>query len=138
MTTELKPHRLPNAKSRKNRAAWRQRLVDAERGFSQGLRSDSTFFVHFFVGTVIVAAGFVLGISLLQWTVVVLALTLVLSAEMFNQVLQAIWKTVGHHLSQEGVNAVRMGTAAVFVTLLGAAVTIVLIFGQRLSQLLAD
>lgn len=128
---------LPGARPQKRRSAWRQRLVEAERGMSQGVRRDSTFFVHFFGGSFVIAAGWVLGIGLAGWTVIILAVTLVLSAEMFNQVLKAIWRTVGHHLDEEGEKAVRMGTAAVFVALAGAILAIGLIFGYRLCEMFA-
>ena len=37
------------------RPAWRQRLVQAERGLVKGVRSDSAFFVHFFGGSIALA-----------------------------------------------------------------------------------
>ena len=122
---------------KKQRAAWRQRLVDAERGLSHGFRLDSTFYGHFFVGSIVLATAVVLGIGLMEWAVVVMALTLVLSAEMFNQVLKAIWQTLGHHLAEPAHTVLRIGTGAVFVTILGATVAIGLIFGQRLVAMLA-
>ena len=121
----------------KRRPAWRQRLVDAERGLSQGFRLDSTFYGHFFVSSIVLAAALVLGISLVSWTILILALTVVLSAEMFNQVLKAIWQTLGHQLGEPAQSVLRMGTAAVFVSILGAVLTIGLILGQRLSQMLS-
>ena len=66
------------------RPAWRRWLIDVERGLMHGVRGDSVFFVYFFLTSATIAASVVLGISLLQWTVVILALTVVLSAEMFN------------------------------------------------------
>ena len=36
---------------RSSRPAWRQRLVDAERGVMQGIRGDSAFFVYFFLSS---------------------------------------------------------------------------------------
>lgn len=122
---------------RKRRPAWRQRLVDAERGLSQGFRLDSTFYGHFFTGSIVLATAGVLGLSLLEWVAVILSLTLVLSAEMFNQVLKAVWSTVGHHFSEPARQALRMGTGAVFVTILGSVLTIGLIFGQRLTAIFA-
>ena len=111
--------------------------MDAERGLSQGFRLDSTFYGHFFTGSIVIATGGVLGLSLIEWVAVILALTLVLSAEMFNQVLKAVWEAVGHHFTGNTAAALRMGTAAVFVTIAGATVAIGLILGRRLLELLA-
>jgi len=103
-----------------------------------GFRRDSTFFVHFFISSVVVAAGLVLGLNLLQWGVLVLSLTSVLAAEMFQQVLKTILETLGHHFPDSAKRAVRIGSAAVFVTVLGTVATIGLVFTQRLMQLFGD
>ena len=60
-----------------------------------GVRGDSIFFVYFFLTSATIAASLVLGISLLQWTVVILALTVVLSAEMFNQSVKSLFAALG-------------------------------------------
>ncbi|MFQ5731588.1 MAG: diacylglycerol kinase [Planctomycetaceae bacterium] len=109
--------------------------MEVERGVAAGVRSDSTFFVHFFIASVIVAASLVLGLSVLQWTIVVLTLTMVLTAEMFQQVLKTILAQIGHHFPEAAKRAERIGAAAVFVSFLGAVITIGLIFSQRLSVL---
>ncbi len=119
----------------KRRSAWRQRLVDVERGITLGFRGDSSFFVHFFITTVVITTAFVLGLGLLQWVALILALTMVLMAEMFQQVLKTILSSLGHHLADTARRAEHIGTAAVFVTFLGAVVTIGLLFTQRLAQL---
>lgn len=123
--------------SSRRRSAWRQRLVEAERGITQGVRGDSTFFVHFFVGSIVVAAGMVFGLSLVEWTVVILSLTIVLSAEMFNQVVKNIVQSQDGQVKEAAGNALRIGTAAVFVGITGALLTIGLIFGHRLVQMFA-
>jgi len=133
----LQPRRSRSAARDQKRSAFRRRLVDAERGMTFGLRGDSTFFVHFFVGSIVAAAGLVFGLSLIEWTVIVLGLTVVFSAEMFHQVLKAILGDLGRHLGEPARNSLRIGTAAVFVTMIGAAVVISLIFGNRLLEMFA-
>ncbi|MCH8830515.1 MAG: hypothetical protein IID45_13140, partial [Planctomycetes bacterium] len=44
-------------------------------------------------------------------------------------------KQFGHRFSDDVQRAVRIGSAAVFVTILGAVLTIGLLIGERLSQL---
>ena len=120
----------PDRLSRSSRPAWRQRLVDAERGVMQGIRGDSAFFVYFFLSSATIAACVVLGISLIQWTIVILALTLVLSAEMFNQVLKALLTEFGQPRDDAARAALRMAVAAVFVAITGSVIVIGLILGQ--------
>ncbi|MEX0704310.1 MAG: diacylglycerol kinase family protein [Planctomycetales bacterium] len=122
-------------RDRRKRPAWRQRLVDAERGMTLGLRSDSTFFVHFFAIAVVVAGGTVLGLSLVEWVLIVLAITLVLAAEMFKQVLNAVLRSVGHHFAREAAQSLRIATAAVFVTIGGALLAVTLVFANAVRRM---
>lgn len=114
------------------RSSWRQRLIDAETGLRLGIRTDGTFFVHLFVGCGLLATAMVLELGAVQWAVLVLAMTFVLSAEMFNQMLRVLWKDAAHHLPPEVRNAVRIGTAAVVLSSVGAVITIAIVFAQRL------
>ena len=141
MATQLKPF-TPRVQEESpatpRRAPWRQRLVDAERGITLGVRSDSTFFFHFFLATIILLAALVLGIGAVEWAIVLLALTLVLSAEMFNQVLKAVRDGIGHHFDDNLQKAIRIGTAAVFVTMIGALLTLGLVFGKHVLEIFAE
>lgn len=120
---------------RRRRSAWRQRLVEAERGVALGFRGDSTLFVHFFAGSIILATAIVLGLTLVEWAVLVLALTLVLAAEMWGKVMTEI----ARHLPQENGGELReslkIGTAAVFVTITGTLLAVGLIFARHVWEL---
>ena len=135
MALPLKSNVLRNEPGTLRRSPWRQRLVEAERGITQGFRGDSTFFVHFFAVSMILAGALVLGLSLIHWTMLVLALTLVLSAEMFHQALKFLLQSVGPHFEKSAETALRIGTAAVFLAMLGAVIVIGLIFVHRLLQM---
>ena len=74
-----------------------------------GVRGDSIFFVYFFLTSATIAASLVLGISLLEWTVVILALTVVLSAEMFNQSVKALFAVRGRPVDDAARTALRIG-----------------------------
>jgi len=114
------------------RPAWRQSLVDVERGFATGLRGDGAIFVHFFSTSIVIAAGLVLGVSLLEWTAIILALTLVLSAEMFRQVLKALLLKASHEFDDSARTALRMALAAVCVAMLGSTLAVGLIFTKAI------
>jgi diacylglycerol kinase len=116
--------------TRPARPAWRRWLIDVERGLMHGVRGDSIFFVYFFLSSVTIAASVVLGISLLQWTIVILALTVVLSAEMFNQSVKSLFAASGRPVDEATRTALRIGSAAVFVTIAGSVITIGLTLGK--------
>lgn len=140
MTPHLKsaPPNSPSNLQPHQRPAWRQRLVDTERGFTQGMRLDSTMFVHFFIACIVLATALVLGLGALHWAVLVMALTSVIAAEMFNQILKALLREKDAPPSSPLQKALRIGTAAVFVTIIGATVSIGLIFAQRFNHLLGE
>jgi diacylglycerol kinase len=117
------------------RAAWRRWLIDVERGLTHGVRGDSIFFVYFFLTSATIAASVVLAISLVQWTVVILALTVVLSAEMFNQSVKSLFAALGRSPDDSARAAMRIGSAAVFVTIAGSVLTIGLILGKAALQM---
>ena len=135
-----KPNRVdPNrlAADERPRAAWKQRLRDVERGLTLGFRRDSTLFFYFFVTSVVVAGGLVLGLAFVQWSMLVLSLTIVITAEMFQQVLKVILDALGHHFPESAQRAERIGSAGVFVAFFGAVVTVGIIFTERLMNLFA-
>ena len=110
-------------------------MIDAERGIALGIRTDSTQFVHLFIGLTVVVAGMVLGLGLTQWAIVSLSITLVLSAEMFNQMLKLLWKDAARDLPFESRNAIRVGTGAVLLTTVGASLAVLLVFAQRIREM---
>ncbi len=121
--------------AQRRRPAWRQRLVQAERGLVRGVRSDSAFFVHFFGIIIVVAAALVFGIGWMQWIAIAGCLTLVLTAEMFNQALKALAHSNGPDSSPGVQRALAIGTAAVLVACIGSIVVLTLVFWQRFEQL---
>lgn len=125
---EDRPHR--------RRPAWRERLVTAERGLVGGVRSDSVFFVHFFGISLVIAAALVLGVGLMQWIAIAACLSLVLTAEMFNQALKSLALPDGRPCNPGAKRAIAMGTAAVMVACTGSTLVMILVFWHRLQELL--
>lgn len=121
------------------RAAWRQQLVDAERGLVRGVRSDSSFFVHFFGGSIVLAMGFVLRVGTLDWIIITFCLTLVLMAELFNHALRTMLLSSGDdHESSAVRRALGMSTAAVMASVAGSLVILTIIFSGHLRELLGS
>ena len=134
-TTLVNPENKP-AKCHKPRAAWRQRLVQAERGIGNGARQDSIFFVHIFTSTLILLAGGVLGLLTWQWLLVVSSLIVLFVAELFNQALKSIAKAFGEVTPPPVQQALGMSTAASMLALCGALVIAGVTLGQRIVQML--
>jgi diacylglycerol kinase len=138
---KLRPHSVavePPAisKADRRRSPWRRRLVEAERGLTEGFRADSTLFVHFFAGTLVMTTAVVLGISRIEWGMLILSFAMVLSAELFHLAMRAIFRHLGPQLSEPMQTARRMATAGVFFTLAGTLAIVLLIFIPRLWDML--
>ena len=129
-TPETKP-----AKYHKPRAAWRQRLVQAERGIGNGARQDSIFFVHIFTSTIILLAGGVFGLVHWQWMLVVSSLIMLFVAELFNQALKSMAQAFGEVTPAPVQQALGMSTAASMLALCGALVIAGLTLGQRIVEM---
>lgn len=131
------PHasRRTGSRPARRRAAWRQWLVEAERGITAGFRSDSVFFVHLFVGSLAVAASAMLGLSASQWSIVVLALSVTIAAELFHQVLKQLADAIAEIGPRKASAIRRLGGAAVAVASLGSAAAIAVILSSRLWSL---
>lgn len=117
----------------KMRSPWRQRLVDTERGVTHSFRGDSTFFGYLFLGTLVFCVAFVMGISALQWTLMSVAFTIVIAAEMFRLSISRLVQSIDGLEQSAALEISRIATAAVMVTLLGSCITIGVIFWQRLG-----
>ncbi|MCC7424657.1 MAG: diacylglycerol kinase [Planctomycetaceae bacterium] len=127
----------PLSSFRNRRAPWRQRLVEAERGFVQGFRSDSAFFVYFFAGLICVTAGLVLGLGMVEWLLLTVALTLVFISELFHQMAKVVFESLPMVNISTMRKTLRLGMAAVVVSIGGAAIIVCTLFGRRIAELLA-
>ena len=134
---------------RRRRAAWRQRLVDAERGLVLGFRRDGVLAGHLFVVTLAVAAGAVLGLPATAWAVLAVALGTAMGAELFAQVLAAVAAAVAKGAgpgaagpagptdrTEDLAAAVRLCGAAVAVTAAGACAALVAVFAPAVVRAL--
>ena len=84
---------------------------------------------------IVIAAALVLGIGWMQWIAIAGCLTLVLTAEMFQQALKALAHAGEGELSAGAQRALAIGTAAVLVACTGSTVVLTLVFWQRFEQL---
>jgi diacylglycerol kinase len=109
-----------------------------ESGLRQGLRWDCSFYGHFFAATVLITSASILEFSITEWAILILAFTIVLSAQMFHQLLKTLWSNEGRLLSRRTQEALRIGTAAVFVTIAGSLTVSTLLFARRIMLLWAE
>ena len=97
----------------------------------------SSFFVHlFFAAAVIVAASVLPDVTYIEWCILIVCITMVLCAEMFNSALEWLAKSLADEHDLRLGRALDIGSAAVLIAAIGAAVVGLIIFGRHLGQLL--
>ncbi len=118
--------------------SWVEKFRDAFCGMKDGVRGQSSFFVHFFCAGVVILAGGVLRIDTQsEWCLLLLCITLVLCAEMFNSALESLARAITDELNPHIATALNISSAAVLVASIGAALIGALIFVNRLGPMLA-
>lgn len=117
--------------AKKERAPWRQRLVDTEKGFRVGIRADSTLFVYFFCSATVILTSFVLRLTGQEWAVLILALGGSLTAELLHQLLKQITLVLRGRFQE----ILLLGTAAVMVAHVTAAIVSGILLWHRISLL---
>ena len=116
--------------------SWGDKFRDAFRGLKAGVRGQSTFLVHFFAAAAVIAAAAVLRVDRYEWCLLLLCITVVLVAEMFNSALESMAKAITSEHDPHIGNSLDIAAAAVLVASIGAAIVGAIIFGIRLGILL--
>ena len=113
----------------------RKKFQDAFRGAKLGVRGQSSFFFHFFTAAAVIAAGTVMQVDLVEWCLLLVCITAVLTAEMFNSALESLAQSVTDQYDPHIGAALDIGSAAVLVASTGAALIGSIIFLNRLGML---
>jgi diacylglycerol kinase len=115
---------------------WPQKFRDAFRGVKAGVRGQSSFFVHFFIAAAVIVAAWVLQVPLIEWCILLLCIAIVLTAEMFNSALESMAKAITGENDPHLGNSLDIGSGAVLIASIGAAIVGAIIFINRLGMML--
>lgn len=124
--SDLEPTPEPAAQA--DRRNVQGKLAAGWRGLKAAVRGDSSFFAHFYRGTLIVIAAAMLGVDLWGWCLLVLVAVLVLLSELTHSAVDTLARAVGdpeefrlkaaREIAAAGVLVVAIGTAFVTLTVL--------------------
>jgi diacylglycerol kinase len=113
--------------------SWSQKFADAFRGLSRAVRSQSSFGVHLGMATAVVATGAFVQVSPVEWCLLVLAIGLVLMAEIFNTAIESLARGPGSRRHPRLRDALDMASGGVLVAAITAAVVGAIVFGSRIA-----
>jgi diacylglycerol kinase len=122
----------PSAAAEPSRQPWRQRLEAALRGFKRGFRGQSSFFVFFFYGMLSLAAGIVLRCEILEWSLLIVCFTIVVTAELLKSAVTVIVNGLSEPASSRARPALEIVGAASLIAGVAATGAGILVFVHRL------
>ncbi len=114
---------------------WMRKFRHAFRGVRQGVRDHSSFAVHLFAALAVIVAGLVLQVERLEWCLLLLCVTAVLVAELFNTSLELISQVITRDFDERLRDALDIASGAVLLVAVGAIGVGVLVLGVRLAAL---
>jgi diacylglycerol kinase len=126
---------VPDSQSSAPRPRFANKFRHAFRGAKRGIRGQSSFFIHIFCAMVVVAGAVALDVSLVEWCLFAVCITMVLAAEMFNTALERLAKAISREHHPDIGTALDISSAAVLLTAIGAAVVGVILFLNRILLL---
>ena len=127
---------MPDEEPRRPDRPWDEKFGDASRGLRQGIRGESSFFAHFFITAVVILTATVLDVNLAEWCLLIICITIVLVAEMINTALESMARAITDEPNPHVGGALDIGSAAVFLAAIGAAVVGTIILLNALARLL--
>ena len=114
---------------------WYQKFRCAFRGFRLGVRGQTSFLVHFLVAGAVVLAAALLQAERTEWCLLLVCITVVLAAEMFNSALEHLARAVDRSENRHIASALDIGSAAVLTAAIGASVVGSLVLVSRAAAL---
>ncbi len=115
----------------------RAKLAAGLRGLKFALRGDSSFFAHAYRCLIIILTATLLGIHPLAWCQIILAIVLVLIAELTHSAIDTLARAVGDPEELALKVAREIATAAVLVAVVALILVATIIFTLRIRELIA-
>jgi diacylglycerol kinase (ATP) len=103
-------------------------------GIGHVLRTQRNLRIHLIITVIIIGVGLVLGLSSLEWAAIILAMGLVLTAEMLNSALEAAVDLASPDPWPLAKVAKDTAAGAVMLAVFAAVIVGLLIIGSHLSQ----
>lgn len=107
----------------------------ARKGFTHLIKSENNFQFHFLAAVLVVACGFWLEVSRLEWAILIIQIGLVFSAEAFNTALEMLCDVVSPEWNEKIGKTKDIAAAGVLIIAVVAMIVAFLILGNRLLTL---
>jgi diacylglycerol kinase len=133
---DVPPEPVPTPPRSPSRRTWGAKFREAFRGVKLGVRGQSSFFVHFFVATLVIVTAAMLQCDLAEWCLLLGCIGAVVTAELFNSAIEQMFRGLDVAARDRHHGALDIAAGAVLVASIAAAVIGVIIFGRRIVPMI--
>jgi diacylglycerol kinase len=116
--------------------SWRDKFGSAFAGLWLTIRTERSFAVHLPMAAAVAVVAAVLHVSLVESCILILCVSLVLSAEILNSAIEHLARETSREQRPGIAAALDMSSGAVLVASLGAAAVGTIIFLPKLGRML--
>jgi len=121
-----------SGEQRRDPPGWAEKFSVAGRGLFVAMSQEKSFVGHFVVTAAVLAAGLALGISRLEWCIIVLCMMAGLSTELLNTAIERLSLAVTQEFNPHIRDALDIASGAVLIISLGASALGALVLGDAL------
>jgi diacylglycerol kinase len=105
----------------RRKTSWFRKFACAFRGIGVGIREQNSFYVHFPVTAGTIIAAWWIGVSRIEWCLLVLCIGAVVASEMFNTAIEHLARAISREENPHLRDALDAASGAVLVGALTAA-----------------
>jgi len=117
-----------------DKAKFKNSFKYAFEGVDFAVRNNQNFKVHFFIAILVILLGIIVKITPLEWCMLIIAITLVLSLEMFNAVIEEVINLIVSDYRKEAKFVKDVGAGMVLVASIGSIIVGAIIFLPHLLR----
>ncbi len=100
--------------------SWVHKFRVATRGVVRAFISQRSFWIHLPVAAAVLIGAALHGVTRMEWAILIICITIVLAAEMFNTALEHLARVVTDEENEDVRQALDIASGAVLVTAIGA------------------
>ena len=112
--------------------SWFQKFKFAFVGIALAARGQSSFIVHILMAIAVIVAAAILQVSICEWAILLLCITIVFTAEAFNSALERLAKAITDKEDENIASGLDIASGAVLIAAIGAAIVGAIVLGNRL------
>lgn len=104
-------------------------------GLWSGMRSEKNFIIHLIVAVLVVIAGFIFQLALVEWAIIVMTIGLVLIAEIFNTAVEKMIDYMKPEISPQAKVIKDIAAGGVLVSAFFSVIIGLIIFLSKLVEM---